>query len=106
GLANLGAGAFGGIGGCAMIGQTVVNVGIGGARTRVSTLAAALTLLLLITGLNSVMAHIPMVALAAVMMVVAVKTVDWHSLRPATLKRMPLMETTVMFVTVAATVYT
>jgi SulP family sulfate permease len=105
GLANLCAGAFGGIGGCAMIGQTVVNVGIGGARTRVSTLAAAFTLLLLMTGLSSVMARIPMVALAAVMMIVAVKTVDWHSLRPATLKRMPLMETSVMLVSVVLTVY-
>jgi SulP family sulfate permease len=106
GLANLCAGAFGGIAGCAMIGQTVVNVGIGGARTRISTLAAALTLFALITGLSPVMAHIPMVALAAVMMVVAVKTVDWHSLRPATLMRMPLMETAVMLVSVALTVYT
>ncbi|WP_250866748.1 SulP family inorganic anion transporter [Caballeronia sp. INSB1] len=106
GVANLCAGAFGGIGGCAMIGQTVVNVGIGGARTRVSTLAAAFTLLLLMTGLSSVMARIPMVALAAVMMVVAVKTVDWHSLRPATLGRMPWMETSVMLVSVALTVYT
>jgi SulP family sulfate permease len=84
----------------------VVNVGIGGARTRVSTLAAAFTLLLLMTGLSSVMARIPMVALAAVMMVVAVKTVDWHSLRPATLRRMPWMETSVMLVSVALTVYT
>jgi len=106
GLANLGAGAFGGIAGCAMIGQTVVNVGIGGARTRVSTLAAALTLLLLMTSLSAVMARIPMVALAAVMMVVAVKTVDWHSLRPATLARMPLMETSVMLASIALTVYT
>ncbi|MDQ7982087.1 SulP family inorganic anion transporter [Paraburkholderia sp. SARCC-3016] len=106
GAANLCAGAFGGIGGCAMIGQTVVNVGIGGARTRVSTLAAAFSLLLLITCLSSVMARIPMVALAAVMMVVAVKTVDWHGLRPTTLKRMPLMETSVMLVSVAVTVYT
>ncbi len=106
GLANLCAGAFGGIAGCAMIGQTIVNVGIGGARTRVSTLAAALSLLALITGLSSVMAHIPMVALAAVMMVVAVKTVDWHSLRPANLARMPLMENAVMLVSVALTVYT
>jgi SulP family sulfate permease len=106
GLGNLCAGAFGGVGGCAMIGQTVVNVGIGGARTRVSTLAAAFTLLLLMTGLSSVMARIPMVALAAVMMVVAVKTVDWHSLRPATLRRMPLMETSVMVVSVVLTVYT
>lgn len=106
GLGNLCAGAFGGIGGCAMIGQTVVNVGIAGARTRVSTLAAAATLLLLMTGLSAVMARIPTAALAAVMMVVAVKTVDWHSLRPATLKRMPLMETSVMLVSVALTVYT
>ncbi|WP_244818390.1 SulP family inorganic anion transporter [Caballeronia sp. Lep1P3] len=106
GVANLGAGAFGGIAGCAMIGQTVVNVEIGGARTRVSTLAAAATLFLLITGLSSVMARIPMVALAAVMMVVAVKTVDWHSLRPATLRRMPLMETSVMLASVVLTVYT
>lgn len=106
GFANLCAGAYGGIAGCAMIGQTVVNVGIGGARTRISTLAAALTLLVLMTGLNSVMARIPMVALAGVMMIVAVKTVDWHSLRPATLRRMPLMETSVMLVSVALTVYT
>jgi SulP family sulfate permease len=106
GLGNLCAGAFGGIAGCAMIGQTVVNVGIGGARTRVSTLAAAFTLLLLMTGLSAVMARIPMVALAAVMMVVAMKTIDWHSVRPATLKRMPLMETSVMLVSVVLTVYT
>ena len=105
GLGNLCAGAFGGIAGCAMIGQTVVNVGIGGARTRVSTLAAGLTLLVLITGMNSVMARIPMVALAAVMMIVAVKTIDWHSLRPSTLKRMPLMETSVMLVSIVLTVY-
>jgi SulP family sulfate permease len=106
GLGNLCAGAFGGIAGCAMIGQTVVNVGIGGARTRISTLAAAGTLLLLITVLNSVMARIPMVALAAVMMVVAVKTVDWHSVRPATLRRMPWMETSVMALSIGLTVYT
>ncbi|OZI18745.1 hypothetical protein CAL26_13680 [Bordetella genomosp. 9] len=106
GLGNLCAGAFGGIAGCAMIGQTVVNVGIGGARTRFSTLAAAGTLLLLITVLSAVMARIPMVALAAVMMVVAVKTVDWHSVRPATLKRMPWMETSVMVLSVVLTVYT
>ncbi|ANN68244.1 SulP family inorganic anion transporter [Bordetella bronchialis] len=106
GLGNLCAGAFGGIAGCAMIGQTVVNVGIGGARTRISTLAAAGTLLLLITVLSAVMARIPMVALAAVMMVVAVKTVDWHSVRPATLRRMPWMETSVMVLSIVLTVYT
>ena len=106
GVANIAAGAYGGIAGCAMIGQTVVNVKIGRARTRVSTLAAGLFLLLLVTGLSSVMARIPMVALAAVMMVVAITTVDWHSVRPSTLKRMPEPETLVMVVTVGVVVAT
>jgi len=106
GVANIAAGAWGGIAGCAMIGQTVVNVKIGRARTRVSTVVAGLFLLLLVTGLSEVMARIPMVALAAVMMVVAVSTVDWHSLRPSTLRRMPLPETLVMVVTVVVVVAT
>jgi sulfate permease, SulP family len=106
GIANIAAGFFGGIAGCAMIGQTVVNVKIGRARTRVSTVVAALALLLLVTGLSHLMAQIPMVALAAVMMIVAIKTVNWHSVSPATLKRMPVPETLVMIVTVAITVAT
>jgi SulP family sulfate permease len=106
GIANIAAGLYGGIAGCAMIGQTVVNVKIGRARTRVSTAVAALVLLLLVTGLSGVMAQIPMVALAAVMMIVAIKTVNWHSVEPATLKRMPIPETIVMAVTVALTVAT
>lgn len=72
GVANIAAGFYGGIAGCAMIGQTVVNVKIGQARTRVSTVVAALVLLLLVTGLSDLMAQIPMVALAAVMMIVAI----------------------------------
>jgi sulfate permease, SulP family len=106
GIANIAAGFYGGIAGCAMIGQTVVNVKIGMARTRVSTVVAALALLLLVTGLSDLMAQIPMVALAAVMMIVAIKTVNWHSVQPATLKRMPVPETLVMAVTVAITVAT
>ncbi|MDB5801138.1 MAG: sulfate transporter [Rhodocyclales bacterium] len=106
GLANIGAGYYGGIAGCAMIGQTVVNVQLGGGRSRVSTVAAALVLLLLVTSLSSVMAQIPMVALAAVMMIVALKAVNWHSLQPATLKRMPWSETLVMVVSVVITVST
>src|SRR3984957_1720727 len=106
GIANIAAGFYGGIAGCAMIGQTVVNVKIGRARTRLSTVIAALALLLLVTGLSGLMAQIPMVALAAVMMIVAIKTVNWHSVSPATLKRMPLPETIVMAVTVAVTVAT
>lgn len=106
GIANIFGGFYGGIAGCAMIGQTVVNVQIGQARTRISTIAAAIVLLLLVTALSDIMAQIPMVALAAVMMIVALRTVNWHSLQPATLKRMPGSETTVMFVTVAITVWT
>jgi SulP family sulfate permease len=106
GVANIAAGFCGGIAGCAMIGQTVVNVKIGRARTRVSTVVAALVLLLLVTGLSDLMAQIPMVALAAVMMIVAIKTINWHSVQPATLKRMPVPETIVLIVTVAITVST
>jgi sulfate permease, SulP family len=106
GVSNILAGFYGGIAGCAMIGQTVLNVKTGRARTRISTLVAGVFLLALVTGLSSVMGQIPMVALAAVMMVVAVTTVDWHSVKPSTLKRMPLPETIVMGVTVAVVVIT
>jgi SulP family sulfate permease len=106
GVANLCAGFYGGIAGCAMIGQTVVNVQIGGARTRVSTVVAALVLLLLVTGLSPVMARIPMVTLAAVMMVVAVRTISWRSLRPTTLCRPYAGDTSVMAATLAVTVWT
>lgn len=106
GVANVLAGFYGGIAGCAMIGQTVVNVQIGRARTRLSTLVAALVLLLLVTLLSQVLAQIPMVALAAVMMVVALKTIDWSSLRWSTLRREPISEAGVMAATVAVTVLT
>ena len=106
GVANILAGLYGGIAGCAMIGQTIVNVELGRARSRVSTVAAGLVLLLLVTGLSQIMAQIPMVVLAGIMMVVAVKTVNWHSLQPATLKRMPWSETLIMVLTVAVTVWT
>lgn len=106
GVGNILAGFYGGIAGCAMIGQTIVNVELGKARTRVSTVAAGIVLLLLVTGLSQIMAQIPMVVLAGIMMVVAVKTVNWHSLQPATLKRMPWSETLVMVLTVAVTVWT
>ncbi|MFB4360252.1 SulP family inorganic anion transporter [Pantoea sp. BS_8] len=106
GIGNILAGFYGGIAGCAMIGQTIVNVELGKARSRVSTVAAALVLLLLVTGLSHIMAQIPMVVLAGIMMIVAVKTVNWHSLQPATLKRMPWSETLVMLLTVGITVLT
>ena len=106
GVANVAAGFYGGIAGCAMIGQTIVNVKIGAARTRISTAVAALVLFALVTVLSEVMAQIPLVALAAVMMIVAVTTVDWHSIEFSMLKRMPIPETLVMLVTVGITVAT
>jgi sulfate permease, SulP family len=104
GVANIAAGFYGGIAGCAMIAQTVVNVKIGGGRTRLSTMAAALVLLVLVTMLSGLMAQIPLVALAAVMMVAALRTFDWRSVSPTTLKRMPLSETTVLTTTVIITI--
>jgi len=106
GLANIVAGFYGGIGGCAMIAQTVVNVKIGGARSRVSTAAAAAVLLVLVTALSGLMGQIPLLALAAVMMIAAVKTFDWHSVAPTTLKRMPKSETAVLVITVVITIVT
>jgi SulP family sulfate permease len=106
GIANILAGFCGGIAGCAMIGQTILNVKIARARTRISTFVAGLLLLALVTLLSDLMAQIPMVALAAVMMIVAVTTVDWHSVRPSTLRRMPVPETLVMVVTVVVVVTT
>lgn len=106
GIANILAGFYGGIAGCAMIGQTIVNVEMGKGRSRVSTVAAGLVLLLLVTGLSEVMAKIPMSVLAGIMVIVAVKTFSWHSIQPATLTKLPVTETLVMLVTVAATVST
>ncbi len=106
GIANILAGCYGGIAGCAMIGQTIVNVEMGRARSRLSTVIAGLVLLLLVTALSQVMAKIPMAVLAGVMVIVAVKTFSWHSIRPGELARNPWPETLVMLVTVAATVGT
>ncbi|WP_226909408.1 SulP family inorganic anion transporter [Georgenia ruanii] len=106
GVANVVTGFFGGMGGCAMIGQTMINVRASGARTRISTFLAGVFLLILVVGLGDVVATIPMAALVAVMVMVCVGTFDWHSIRPATLRRMPRSETLVMLATVAVTVAT
>ncbi|MCP2263136.1 SulP family inorganic anion transporter [Promicromonospora thailandica] len=106
GAANIVTGFFGGMGGCAMIGQTMINVKSSGARTRLSTFLAGVFLLILVVGLGDVVAIMPMAALVAVMIMVSVGTFDWHSIRPATLRRMPKSETTVMLATVAVTVAT
>ncbi len=104
GIANMITGLFGGMAGCAMIGQTMINVKASGARTRLSTFAAGAFLLILVVGLGSIVAVIPMAALVAVMILVSVSTFDWHSVAPATLRRMPVGETVIMLVTVAGTV--
>ena len=106
GIANVVTGVFGGMPGCAMIGQTMINVRASGARTRLSTFTAGLVLLVLVVGLGDVVARIPMTALVAVMVFVSYATFDWHSVAPATLRRMPRGETLVMVLTVAATVAT
>ena len=105
GVANVVTGVFGGMGGCAMIGQTMINVK-SGARTRASTFLAGVFLLVLVVALGDVVARIPMAALVAVMIMVAVGTFDWHSIAPATLRRMPRSELAVMVATVAVTVAT
>ncbi|MEE2033265.1 SulP family inorganic anion transporter [Rhodococcus chondri] len=106
GVANIVTGFFGGMGGCAMIGQTMINVKVSGARTRISTFLAGVFLLILVVALGDVVALIPMAALVAVMVMVSVATFDWHSIHPRTLRLMPRSETLVMAVTVIATVAT
>ena len=106
GVANIVTGLFGGMGGCAMIGQTMINVKTSGARTRISTFAAGVFLLFLVVGLGDVVERIPMAALVAVMIMVSVGTMDWHSVHPRTLRRMPLSATTIMLTTVVVTVVT
>lgn len=106
GIANLVTGVFGGMGGCAMIGQTMINVKASGGRSRVSTFLSGVFLLVLCVLLGDVVAHVPMAVLVAIMIFVSVATFDWHSIRPSTLKRMPVSETVVMLVTVIPTVVT
>jgi len=106
GTANIVTAIFGGMGGCAVIGQTMMNVKVAGARTRLSTFLTGAFVLLLVVALGPVVGLIPMAALAAVMVVISVTTFDWHSIAPRTLKVMPRSETAVMVVTVVGTVAT
>jgi SulP family sulfate permease len=100
GLANVVTGLFGGMAGCAMIGQTIINVRSGG-RSRLSTLAAGVFLLVLVVALGGVVGRIPMAALVGVMIVVSAATFDWSTIRPSTMRTMPWRDTGVMFLTVA-----
>ncbi|WP_376745646.1 SulP family inorganic anion transporter [Paenibacillus sedimenti] len=103
GIANIITGFFGGMAGCAMIGQTVINVKSGG-RTRLSMLVAGVFLLFLILVLAPVVRQIPMAALVGVMFMVSIGTFDWNSLR--TLHRIPRGDAVVMVLTVIIVVAT
>jgi SulP family sulfate permease len=103
GLANVAAGLLGGMAGCAMIGQSVINVKSGG-RGRTSTLAAGVFLLLLVVFMGDWVSRIPMAALVAVMIMVAIGTFSWRSLTD--LRVHPRSSSIVMLGTVVATVTT
>ncbi|QDU71649.1 SulP family inorganic anion transporter [Mucisphaera calidilacus] len=102
GVANITTGMFGGMGGCAMIGQSLINVNSGG-RTRVSGIAAALFLLLFIMFLSPVIEVIPMAALVGVMFMVVIGTFEWASLRMY--KKIPTSDLLVMITVTAVTVF-
>lgn len=103
GIANIATGFFGGMAGCAMIGQSVINIRSGG-RTRLSTFSAGIFLLCFILLLGDWVAQIPMAALVAVMFMVSFSTFSWGSLR--NIRYIPKSETAVMITTVAITLLT
>lgn len=103
GIANIGSGLLGGMAGCAMIGQSVINVKSGG-RGRLSTLIAGSVLLIMVVFLNDWVARIPMAALVAVMIMVSIGTFDWESIR--NLQKHPLSTNVVMIATVVVVVWT
>ncbi|TYS14817.1 SulP family inorganic anion transporter [Rossellomorea vietnamensis] len=103
GMANIVAGFFGGMAGCAMIGQSVINVKSGG-RGRLSALVAGVFLMFLILVLGDLVVQIPMAALVGVMIMVSVGTFDWGSLK--SLKKAPITDSLVMVVTVSVVVFT
>ena len=103
GIANIASGLVGGMAGCAMIGQSVINVKSGG-RWRLSTFVAGFVLLIMVVFLSDWVARIPMAALVAVMIMVSIGTFNWASIRD--LKQYPLSTNLVMLVTVVVVVWT
>ncbi|MCC2251825.1 MAG: SulP family inorganic anion transporter [Bacillota bacterium] len=103
GIANIVAGFFGGMAGCAMIGQSVINVKSGG-RGRLSTLVAGIFLMFLIIVLGGLVVQIPMAALVGVMIMVSIGTFDWSSIK--NLNKLPRTDAAVMLTTVGVVVYT
>ena len=102
GVANTVTGFFGGMGGCAMIGQSMINVRSGG-RTRIAGIAAALFLLLFILVGSSIIEMIPLAALVGVMFMVVIGTFAWNSLM--ILRRVPLADAFVIILVTGVTVY-
>ncbi|WP_236690329.1 SulP family inorganic anion transporter [Guptibacillus hwajinpoensis] len=103
GIANIITGFFGGMAGCAMIGQSIINIKSGG-RGRLSSLVAGVFLMFLIVVLGDIVIQIPMAALAGVMIMVAVSTFDWNSIR--TIHLVPRTDAAVMVITVLTVVLT
>ncbi|UXZ54818.1 SulP family inorganic anion transporter [Halomonas sp. 7T] len=103
GIANIGSGLLGGMAGCAMIGQSVINIKSGG-RTRLSALIAGVVLLMMVVFLSDWVSQIPMAALVAVMIMVSIGTFSWESIRD--LKKHPMSTNVVMLATVIVTVAT
>ncbi|MFP7298048.1 SulP family inorganic anion transporter [Neobacillus niacini] len=103
GIANIVSGFFGGMAGCAMIGQSVINVKSGG-RGRLSALVAGVFLMVLIILLNDFLVQIPMAALVGVMFMVSIGTFDWSSIK--NIHKTPISDTLVMIVTVGTVLVT
>jgi sulfate permease, SulP family len=103
GIANIGAGLLGGMAGCAMIGQSVINIKSGG-RGRLSTILAGIFLLIMVVFLGQWIKQIPMAALVAVMIMVSIGTFSWSSLRD--IKVHPRSSSVVMVMTVIVVVWT
>lgn len=102
GAANVVCGLFGGMGGCAMIGQSLINVNSGG-RGRLSGATAAVSLLIFVMFLSSLITRIPMAALVGVMFMVVIGTFEWASLKM--FRRMPRSDMFVMVLVAAYTVF-
>jgi len=102
GIANSVTGLFGGMGGCAMIGQSMINVKSGG-RTRLAGIAAALFLLAFILVGSGLIEQIPLAALVGVMFMVVIGTFAWNSLRIMT--RIPLLDAAVIVLVTIVTVF-
>ena len=103
GIGNIVSSLFGGMAGCALVGQSVMNVGYGG-RTRLSTLSSGVCLIAMILAAKDWVNQIPMATLVGVMIMIAINTANWISIRD--IRRIPRSDSSVMILTVFVTVIT